>query len=169
MTSLVVELRTAARSLAHAPAMAISAVLCLALGIGGTTAVASAIDRALLRQLPVHDAEGLVAVHRITPQSGPQGTWPESPANYADLARESRTVDSLAAVTFGTALVDVGSETVQGSELLVTGNLFPMLGARAEVGRLITPDDDRPDAPLVAVLSDEFWRAKFAADRSILG
>ncbi|HEX3088961.1 MAG TPA: ABC transporter permease, partial [Ilumatobacteraceae bacterium] len=169
MTSLIVELRTAARSLAHAPAMAISAVLCLALGIGGTTAVASAIDRALLQQLPVHDADRLVAVHRITPQSGPQGTWPESPANYADLARESRTVDSLAAVTFGTALVDLGSETVQASELLVTGNLFPMLGATAEMGRLITPDDDRTDAPLVAVLSDEFWRAKFAADRGIVG
>lgn len=169
MTSFVVELRSAARSLAHAPAMVISAVLCLALGIGGTTAVASAINRALLQQLPVRGADHLVAVHRITPQSGPQGTWPESPANYADLARESRTVDSLAAITFGTALVDLGSETVQASELLVTGNLFPMLGARAEAGRLITPDDDRTDAPLVAVLSDEFWRAKFGADAGVIG
>jgi predicted permease len=149
--------------------MAISAVLCLALGIGGTTAVASAINRALLQRLPVRDADRLVAVHRITPQSGPQGTWPESPANYADLARETRTVDSLAAITFGTALVDLGSETVQASELLVTGNLFPMLGARAEMGRLITPNDDRTDAPLVAVLSDEFWREKFNSDSRIVG
>ena len=169
MTFLGAELRTAARSLANAPAMVISAVLCLALGIGATTAVASAINRALLQQLPVRGADRLVAVHRVTPQSGPQGTWPESPANYADLARETRTVDSLAAITFGTALVDLGSETVQASELLVTGNLFPMLGARAEAGRLIAPDDDRADAPLVAVLSDEFWRAKFGADAGIVG
>lgn len=169
MTSFGAELRAAARSLARSPVMAISAVICLALGIGGTTAVGSAIDRALLQQLPVRDADRLVAVHRITPQSGPQGTWPESPANYLDLARESRTVDSLAAVTFGTALVSLGSETVQASELLVTGNLFPMLGARAEVGRLLAPDDDRTGAPAVAVLSDEFWRAKFAADSRIVG
>lgn len=169
MSYLLVELRTAARSLLRTPGMAFSAVLCLALGIGGTTAVASAVSRALLQPLPVRDAASLVAVHRITPQSGPQGQWPESPANYADLARESRTVDSLAAVTFGTALVNLGSETVQASELLVSGNLFPMLGARAELGRLITPADDRLEAQRVAVLSDAFWRAKFHADPTIVG
>lgn len=169
MTSFFAEIRSAARSLARTPGLAASAILCLALGVGGTTAVASAISQALLQPLPVHDAGRLVAVHRITPQTGPNGTWPESPANYADLARESRTVDSLSAVTFGTALVGVGSETVQASELLVTGTLFPMLGARAQLGRFITPVDDRTDAPLVAVLSDEFWRAKFQADPSIVG
>src|SRR5512138_1432951 len=169
MTSFAVELRTAARGLARTPGMALSAIVCLALGVGGTTAVASAISRALLQPLPVRDGDHLVAVHRITPQSGPEGTWPESPANYADLARESRTVDSLSAITFGTALVNVGSETVQASELVVTGGLFPMLGARAQIGRLITQADDRLDAPLTAVLSDEFWRAKFNADPGTVG
>src|SRR5262245_11338742 len=119
--------------------MTLSAVLCVALGVGGATAVASAISRALLQPLPMRDAERLVAVHRVTPQSGPRGTWPESPANYADLARDTRTVDSLAAVTFGTALVNLGTETVQASQLYVSGNLFPMLGVTAELGRLVTP------------------------------
>jgi hypothetical protein len=109
MSSFGVNLRNAARSLARSPGMALSAVFCLALGIGGTTAVASAISRALLQPLPVRDPDQLVAVHRITPQSGPQGTWPESPANYSDLARETRTVQSLSAVTFGTALVNLGT------------------------------------------------------------
>ncbi|HSQ31795.1 MAG TPA: ABC transporter permease, partial [Gemmatimonadaceae bacterium] len=57
----------------------------------------------------------------------------------------------------------------QASEMIVTGNLFPMLGARAQLGRLITPADDRLDAPLTAALSDKFWREKFNADRSIVG
>ena len=169
MTSFAVELRTAARGLARTPGMALSAILCLALGIGGTTAVASAISRALLQPLPVRDGDRLVGVHRITPQSGPQGSWAESPANYADLARASRTVDSLSAITFGTTLVNVGSETVQASELYVTGGLFPMLGARAQLGRLLTPADDRLDAPLAAVVSNEFWREKFNADPAIVG
>lgn len=169
MMPLSADLRTAARSLARTPGMAISAILCIALGVGGTTAVASAISRALLQPLPLRDADRLVAVHRITPQSGPQGTWTESPANYADLARESRTVDSLSAIDFGTALVNVGSETVQASELLVTGGLFPVLGARPELGRLLSPSDDRLDAPRTAVLSDEFWRAKFHADPGVIG
>jgi len=163
------EFRNAARSLARVPGMALSAILCVALGVGGTTAVASAISRALFQPLPMRDADRLVAVHRITPQTGPMGTWPESPANYADLARDSRTVDSLAAITFGTALVSLGTETVQASELFFTGNLFPMLGVRAQVGRVITPLDDRVDAPLTAMLSDEFWRAKFRADPSVVG
>ena len=169
MTSLTVELRTAARSLARAPGMVLSAILCIALGVGGTTAVASAISRALLQPLPVRDGDRLVAVHRITPQSGPQGSWAESPANYADLARQSRTVDSLAAITFGTALVNVGSGTVQASELYVTGDLFPMLETRAQLGRLITQADDRLDAPLAAVVSNEFWREKFNADPGVVG
>src|ERR1041384_7481516 len=158
---MIKAIRNAARSLMQAPGMTLCAVICLALGIGGTTAVASAISRALLQRLPVRDAEQLVAVHRITPQSGPQGTWPESPANYLDLARETHSIDSLSAITFGTTLVSLGSETVRASELLVSGSLFPMLGARAELGRLITPADDDRSAGPTAVLSDEFWRAKF--------
>jgi len=169
MASLGVELRTAARRLARSPGMALSAILCLGLGIGGTTAVASAISRALIQPLPMRDAGRLVAVHRITPQTGPMGTWPESPGNYADLARESRTIESLSAVASGSALVSLGTETVQASEHFVTGGLFPMLGARAELGRLIGPADDRLDAPLVAVLSNEFWREKFRGERSVVG
>ncbi|HEV8448207.1 MAG TPA: ABC transporter permease [Gemmatimonadaceae bacterium] len=163
------ELRNAIRSLARVPGMTVAAVLCVALGVGGATAVASAISRALLQPLPVRDPWQLVAVHRITPQSGPNGTWPQSPANYADLARDSRTVNLLAAVRFGTAFVNLGSETVQASQLYVTGNLFPMLGVTAEFGRLITPADDRLDAPITAMLSDEFWREKFRADQSVVG
>ncbi len=163
------ELRNAVRSLARTPSVAVSAILCLGLGIGATAAIASAINRALLQPLPFRAPDEIVAVHRITPQSGPEGTWPQSPANYVDLARMTKTVQSLSAVTFGTALVDAGNETVQASQLYVTGGLFGMLGARAARGRLITLDDDRLDHPLVAVLSDEFWRTRFAADPTLVG
>ena len=167
--SLRTELRNAARSLARAPGMAISAITCLALGIGGTTAVASAVSRALLQPLPFRSPDQLVAVHRTTPQTGPMGQWPESPANYHALAERTKTVQSLSAITFGSVLVDVGSETVQASKMLVTGGLFHMLGARPELGRWLTPDDDRLDAPLTMVLSDAFWRSHFNADPHVIG
>lgn len=163
------ELRSAVRSLARTPSVAVSAILCLALGIGATTAIASAINRALLQPLPFRSPDDLVAAHRVTPQSGPQGTWPQSPANYTDLARMTKRIQSLSAITFGTALVDAGGETVQASQLLVTGGLFDMLGVRAARGRLIAPDDDRLDHPLVAVLSDAFWRRRFGADPALVG
>jgi putative ABC transport system permease protein len=167
--SLRTDLRNAVRSLARAPGMTLSAIACLALGIGGTTAVTSAVSRALLQPLPFRDPAHLVAVHRTTPQTGPQGTWPESPANYHQLAQRTKTVQTLSAITFGSALVDVGGETVEATQMLVTGGLFRMLGATPERGRWVSPDDDRLDAPLTTVLSDAFWRSHFGADPSVVG
>jgi predicted permease len=163
------EFRNAARGLVRTPTVAISAILCLALGIGATTAISSAINRALLQAPPFRNPDRLVAVFRTTPNSGPQGTWPSSVANYLDLARGTRRLTDLAATSQGTALINLSSEAVQAPQLYVTGNLFPMLGVRPEQGRLILPSDDKLDQPVVAVLSDEFWRTKLGADPAIVG
>ena len=169
MPAILMELRSAARSLARAPTVTLCAVLCLALGIGATTAISSAIDRALLKSLPFRDPEGLVAVFRTTPTSGPQGTWPQSIANYLDMAQRTRRLRALAALSNGTALVGLPGGATQASQLYVTGNLFPMLGVPAARGRFILPDDEAESAPLVAVLSDEFWRTQLGADPAIVG
>jgi hypothetical protein len=166
---MLTEIRSAARGLARVPTVTASAVLCLALGIGATTAISSAINRALFQPPPFNDPDRLVAVHRITPNSGPMGTWPQSAPNYLDLAGESRVVEGLAALSQGTALIQLSDEAFQASELSVTGNLFSTLGVAASRGRLITPDDDRLDQPRVAVLSHEFWQGRLAADASVVG
>jgi hypothetical protein len=163
------ELRNAARSLARSPVVTLSAVACLAHGIGATTAIASAVSRALLQPLPFREPAALVAVHRVTPQSGPMGTWPSAAPNYADLARETRALEGLAAMSQGSALVALRGESVQASQLYVTGNFFPLLGVRASRGRLIEPVDDRLDQPLVAVLSWEFWNRRLGADPAVVG
>jgi len=163
------DIRSAARGLLRTPTVAISGVLCLALGIGATAAISSAISRALFQSLPFRDPGRLVAVHRTTPHSGPLGTWPLSVPNYLDLAHRSRGIEGMAAISFGTALVSLRTEAVQASQIYVTGNFFRTLGARAERGRLIEPDDDRLGEAPVAVLSDEFWRSKLGADASIVG
>jgi putative ABC transport system permease protein len=106
------ELRAAIRGLLRTPAVTVAAVLCLALGIGATTAISSAINRALVLPLPFPEAERLVAVHRTTPQSGPQGTWPESPANYIDLARMTHQIEPLAAMLQGSALINLESGAI---------------------------------------------------------
>jgi len=131
------DIRSAARGLLRTPTVAISGVLCLALGIGATAAISSAISRALFQSLPFRDPERLVAVHRTTPHSGPLGTWPLSVPNYLDLAHRSRGIEGMAAISFGTALVSLRTEAVQASQIYVTGNFFRTLGARAERGRLI--------------------------------
>ena len=163
------DLRSATRGLLRTPTVAISGILCLALGIGATAAISSAISRALFQSLPFREPERLVAVHRTTPHSGPLGTWPLSVPNYSDLATRTRTVHGMAALSFGTALVALPTEAVRASQIYVTGNFFRTLGAPPQRGRLLVPDDDRIGAPIVAVLSDEFWRSKLGADPSIVG
>src|SRR5215208_7193075 len=131
----LLEIRNAVRSLSRSPTVALSAVLCLALGIGATAAISSAISRALLQPLPFRDPERLVTVYRTTPHFD---TGPFSPANYTDLARETRQLEGLAAMTPTTQLLQLTDEAAQVSVKRVTGNLFPLLGARALRGRLLT-------------------------------
>jgi len=163
------EFRAAARGLIRTPAVALSAVACLGLGLGATASIASAIQRALLEPLPFRAPDRLVAVFGTSPQSGPDGTLPQSVPNYLDLARETRRLTALAAMTDNTALVTIDGRGTQAQEELVTGNMFSMLGVSMERGRLITPGDDRLDQPDVAVVSDVFWRTRLGSDPSTVG
>jgi predicted permease len=163
--AFVTELLAAGRSLRRAPLVSGSAILCIGLGIGATAAISSAVSRALLQPLPFRDPERLVTVYRTTPHFN---TGPFSPANYSDLARETRQLDGLAAITPTTALLQLTDEAAQVSVKRVTGNLFPLLGVRALRGRMLTAADDRPDAPQVAVIGEELWRERFGGDPAIV-
>ncbi|HEY4130382.1 MAG TPA: ABC transporter permease [Gemmatimonadaceae bacterium] len=165
----LIELRNAARGLLRSPTVSLSAILCLALGIGATAAISSAVSRALLQALPLRGADRLVAVHRTTPNSGPLGTWPQSVPNYLDLAAGTRRIEGLSAISQATALVQLGSDAVQASQLYVTGAFFQTIGATPARGRLLTPDDATREAASVAVLSDDFWKTKLGGDPAVLG
>lgn len=169
MNDFLRQLRTAHRRLAQTPALALGGVMCLALGIGATTATWSAVSQALLRPLPFGNPDRLVAVHRITAESGPLGEKSQSPANYADLARQSRQLESFAALTWGSAVLQLSGSPVSTGSVLVTGNFFETLRAHATLGRLLGRDDDGQGAPDVAVLSNEFWHRAFGGDPSIVG
>ena len=164
--TVVTELLAAVRSLRRAPLVSASAILCIALGIGSTAAISSAISRALLQPLPFRNPERLVTVYRTTPHFD---TGPFSPPNYADLARETHQLDGLAAIAPTTALLQLTDETAQVSVKRVTGNLFPLLGVRAVRGRMLTADDDRADAPQVVVIGEELWRERFGGDAALVG
>jgi putative ABC transport system permease protein len=163
------DIRNAVRGLLRSPTTTVCAILCLGLGIGATTAISSALSRALLQPLPFREPERLVAVHRITPQSGPLGRWSQSVANYVDLRDRSRRIEGLAAVTWGSAIVNLPDESFHLSALRVSGNFFTTLGATAQRGRLILPEDDAEGAPWTAVMSDELWRTRFGGDAAVVG
>lgn len=162
----ITELSAALRALRRAPLVSVSAILCIALGIGSTAAISSAISRALLQPLPFRSPERLVTVYRTTPHFD---TGPFAPSNYSDLARETRQLEALAAITPTTSLLQLTDEAVQVSVKRVTGNLFPMLGLGALRGRLLTPADDTPDAPFAVAISEQLWRERFGGDASLVG
>jgi len=164
--AFVTELLAAVRSLRRAPLVSGSAIVCIALGIGSTAAISSAISRALLQPLPFREPERLVTVYRTTPHFD---TGPFSPANYSDLAHETRQLEGLAAITPTTALLQLTDEAAQVSVKRVTGNLFPLLGVRALRGRMLTADDDRAGTPQVVVIGEELWRERFGGDASLVG
>jgi len=157
---------SAIRRLRHAPTVTVSAVLCLALGLGATTAIASAIDRALLRPLPFRDPDRLVTLYRTSPTCN---TCPFSVPKYLDLARGSRQIPMLAATAFGASVLSLKTEGLQVRTYRVTGNLFPMLGVRPFRGRLIDVADDSVARERVVVMSYELWHDRFASDPSIVG
>jgi putative ABC transport system permease protein len=160
------ELRGALRGLQRSPTIALSAVVCIALGLGSTAAISSAVDRALVQRLPFRDPVRIVTVYRTTPHFN---TGPWAPLNYLDLARMSRTIPQLAAIGWSTGLLSLPGEALQVDAKRATSNLFPMLGVAALHGRLLLPEDDGLDRPPVAVLSEELWRERFGGDPGIVG
>lgn len=160
------DFREAARGLRRAPALTISAVTCLALGLGVTTDISSAVDRVLLQRLQYEAPEELVTIYRETPHFD---TGPFSNANFIDLAQSTRRLSSVAAITPTSILISQSSEGLKTTGHRVSGNIFATLGVHALRGRLLTPDDDAADQPPVAVISEELWRNQFAADASMLG
>lgn len=164
--SLVAELRHAARGLLRAPAQSAAAILCLGLGLGATTAIYSAVQTALLEPLPFPDADRLVTVFRTTPNFT---SGPFSVPNWLDLRSNTRTLETLAAVTPGTALLRTENESARVSAYRASDNTFEALGVRALRGRLFQAGDASPDRPEVAILGEALWQTRFGADPDIIG
>ncbi len=173
MTSVLADLRYAFRSLRKAPAFTAVAVLSIAFGLGANTAVFTLIDQVLLRKLPVSRPGELVQVTAKGTESygGGMGDGTElSYAMYRDLRDHNEVFSGMfcrVPVGFSVGYRD-RTELVEGD--LVSGSFFPELGIKAAVGRLLTPDDDRvAGAHPVAVLSFNYWKARFNGDRGVIG
>jgi predicted permease len=155
------------RGLRRSPGFAIAVVLTLALGIGGNTAIFSIVDQLLLRPLPYPDGDQLLMVYE---SFGPRNSRNVvSPANWLDWQSENRTLQRLATWrTLSYTLTGVGEPTRLKAQL-VSSEFFPLLGVKPLLGRTLSEEDDRPNAPLVAVLSHRLWQHRFAADPSVIG
>jgi predicted permease len=159
------DLRAAVRSLAAARGFTALAVFALALGIGANGAIFSVVRGVLLKPLPYHDAGRLVMVWSENPQAG-GAVAPVSPADFDDLRSMSRSfagMDYALSFIVRTAVVGHGEEGLLHVSRVGSG-LLDVLGAPVQLGRRFA-EGERD----VAVLSDHAWRARFAADPTIVG
>src|SRR5229473_2891364 len=178
MQSLPGNFRYALRQFRLSPVFTAAAVLTLALGIGGTTAIFTLIHAVMLRSLPVSDPGRLYRVgegDECCVEGGPQDTWGMfSFPLYERLKAETPEFEEVTAFQAGRWRLGVrrqSEESVARSlrSEYVTGSYFSTLGVRAFGGRVLTPDDDKPAAPPVAVLSHHAWQADYGADSSVVG
>jgi predicted permease len=178
MQSLPGNFRYALRQFRLSPVFTAAAVLTLALGIGGTTAIFTLIHAVMLRSLPVSDPGGLYRVgegDECCVEGGPQDRWGMfSFPLYERLKAETPEFEEVTAFQAGRWRMSArrqGVESVAHSlrSEYVTGTYFSTLGVRAFGGRVFTPDDDKPAAPPVAVLSHRVWQTAYASDPSVVG
>ena len=168
MSAVLQDLRYAVRSLIANKASTLVIVASLAIGIGANTAIFSVVNALLLKPLPFPDPDRLAVLWLRSPGINIPQDWP-SPGQYIDVLNENRSFEGIS-ISRGRTATLIGREQPERTQILLTSsNLFQLLGARAQYGRLLLAEDDVPGRTLVVVLSHGFWQRMFGGDPGIVG
>ncbi len=178
MQSPVASIRYTLRQFKASPVFTAAAVLTLALGIGGTTAIFTLIHAVMLRSLPVADPESLYRIgdgDNCCVQGGPQDRWGMfSFPLFERIKADAPEFEQLTAFQAGGSRVsvrrpgvDVAARSLRTE--YVTGNYFTTFGIGAFGGRVFTQDDDTPASPPVVVISHHSWESTYGGDKGLVG
>ena len=167
------DLRYAFRGIGHAKLFTALVVLTLGLGIGANTAIFSLCDAMLLKPLPVLRPNEIVTLSSFSPSSASDASGPLSYRDYLDYRDKSQSFVGLAAfsdlMSFGFAARPAEIPKLKG-DLLVSGNLFRVMGAPPALGRDFNSEEDRvPGRNAVVILGNRFWQSQFGGDGSVIG
>lgn len=162
------DLRLAARRLRHEPRLAIVCIMTLAIAIGASTIIFSAVNAALIRPLPYPDADRLVRVWETNPQAERWGDWASYP-DFDDWSREARLLDGLALFRSGRLIMTAGEfpETLVAER--VSPSLFSVLRVDPLLGRRFLANEGMPGGTDVAILSHRLWERQFGSDPGVVG
>jgi putative ABC transport system permease protein len=157
------------RMLRKTPVVSLLVVFTLALGMGATAAVFSVIYAVLLKPLPYPDSGRIVALYEIKTAHDEASQSDVAPGNFLDWREQSRSFSAIAGFA-GFHYILTGDSSPQhlwGGA--VSAGWWRVFGVQPEIGRVFTDEEDRPNAPQVAVLTDRLWRTRFHADPQIVG
>ena len=165
-------LRHSLRSLIKQPLFSGIVILTFALGIGANSAIFSVVNAVLLRPLPFHEPQNLVAVGEFdTREKADPGTEIESISylDYVDWRDQNKVFEHVAVYTNqSVSTLTDGNEALHVQGESVSADLFPLLGVQPALGRVFLPKEDEPGNHVV-ILSHELWQRRFGADPNILG
>jgi predicted permease len=163
------DVRYALRTLRQRPGFAAVALLSLALGTGATTVMFSLIDGVMLKPFAYRDPGHLVRLWEQTEWSTPGGNlWAFTYPNYLDCKSATPALD-MAVWSYHQGTLSAPGAPEYEDGVYVSSSLLPLLGVNVALGRGLLPDEDKPGAQPVAVISDRLWHRRFGASREVLG
>jgi predicted permease len=167
MKTLLQDLRYAFRTMLKKPSFTLIAVVTLALGIGGSTAIFTVVDAALLRGLPYKSPDRLYHLWESTPQK----EFAQREFSYPDFQdyQQNQSLEGLAAYTGGGGILSGRGEPERVFAPGATANFFSVLGVEPFLGRTFQPGEDKPGAPRVVVLTYGMWQRRFGGDAGVIG
>ncbi len=160
------DLRFGARMLLKAPSFTLIAVITLALGIGANTFVFTGVYGTLFQPLPYLNSERLAVVSQMSRQEA------ESGVSYPDFSawkERNAAFERMAAWTGIGVNLTGGDEVERVAGSRVSAEFFPLLGGRAQLGRVFLAEEFRPGADKVVILTDKLWQERFGADAGVIG
>ncbi len=146
----------------------IAAIIVLGLGIGANTAIFSVVNAVLLKPLPYQHGERLLMMRQSTPSSGLMGRNVSVP-ELMDYRRQNRSLDAIVEYHNMQFILLGRAEPEQVETGVVSWNYFDVFGAKPLIGRNFAPDDEKPGAPAVLLLSYEYWLRSFGGDPTVIG
>ncbi len=159
---MIQDLRYALRQLRKSPGFTVVAMLAIALGIGANTAIFSVVNAVLLRPLPYQDADRLVTILH---------NWdgPVAPANYLDWRSQNHVFQDMGIAENWTPNLSGNTQAESVDALQVSTNLFPMLGVKPALGRLLLSEEEQSGKEHSVILSYGLWQRRFGGDPGIVG
>jgi putative ABC transport system permease protein len=163
------QLRFAVRMLVKTPAFTTIAVLALALGIGASTTIFSAVNALLVKPLPyMQDQERIIYVSQFFEKAG-GGDNEVSLPDFLEFRKGASTLEGLGAIEEATMIVSGGDKPERYLGAFISADAFSWMGVKPILGRLFRADEDQLNAPPVALLGYDTWRIHFGGDASVVG
>jgi putative ABC transport system permease protein len=168
METLLQDIRYGARTLRRSPGFTAVAVIALALGIGGNSAIFSVVNAVLLRPLPYDEPDRIMRIFATAPDRGLDQTSLSYQRTKA-IAEQNQLFEHAGAYTFDTANLTGVNEPLQLTVIRMSSGVFEVLKVRPAAGRNFLPEEDKPGGSQVVILSHGLWQRQFGSAPDMVG